>query len=77
MAIKNVHPTVKPVGLMRWLIRLVTPPHGTLVDPFCGSGTTAVAAIAEGMDYVMIEREKEYYDIAIQRCARAKAEVGR
>lgn len=54
------HPTVKPVNLMRWLVRLVTPAGGVVLDPFAGSGSTGVAAIAEGMRAVLIEREAEY-----------------
>lgn len=54
------HPTVKPIALMRWLVRLVTPPGGVVLDPFAGSGTTGVAALAEGLDAVLIEREAEY-----------------
>ena len=51
------HPTVKPVNLMRWLCRLVTPPGGTVLDCFAGSGTTGAAAIAERFDCVLIERD--------------------
>lgn len=54
------HPTVKPVSLMRWLARLVTPPGGLLLDPFAGSGTTGVACIREGFDCILIEREEKY-----------------
>ncbi len=54
------HPTVKPIDLMRWLVRLVTPPGGTVLDPFAGSGTTGIAAMAEGFDAILIEREDEY-----------------
>lgn len=54
------HPTVKPVNLMRWLVRLVTPPGGLVLDPFAGSGTTGVAALAEGMRAVLCEREGPY-----------------
>lgn len=54
------HPTVKPVALMRWLIRLITPPGGVVLDPFAGSGSTGVAAIAEGFDAILIEREAAY-----------------
>lgn len=54
------HPTVKPVALMRYLIRLVTPLGGTVLDPFAGSGTTGEAALLEGVDCVLIEREAEY-----------------
>jgi site-specific DNA-methyltransferase (adenine-specific) len=58
--LKSKHPTIKPVDLMRWLVRLVTPPGGTILDPFAGSGTTGMAAMAEGFDAVLIEREAEY-----------------
>jgi len=68
----NSHPTVKPVTLMRWLIRLVTPPGGTVLEPFAGSGTTAVAAIEEGCGYLAIEREAEYVEIAEARAAWAR-----
>lgn len=54
------HPTVKPLALMRWLVRLVCPPGGTVLDPFAGSGTTGHAARAEGMAAVLIEREPDY-----------------
>lgn len=54
------HPTVKPVDLMRYLVRLVTPPHGHVLDPFAGSGTTLMACMAEGFDCTLIEREEEY-----------------
>ena len=54
------HPTVKPVALMRWLCRLVTPPGGTVLDPFAGSGSTGQAARDEGFDCVLIERETDY-----------------
>jgi DNA modification methylase len=52
---------------MRWLVRLVTPPGGVVLDPFCGSGTTGAAAVLEGRQFLGIEREPEYVDIA---CAR-------
>jgi DNA modification methylase len=51
------HPTVKPVGLMRWLVRLITPPGGTVLDPFAGSGTTGEAAMLEGFHALLIERD--------------------
>lgn len=54
------HPTVKPVDVKRWLIRLVTPPGGHVLDPFAGSGTTGMACLAEGMRATLIEREAEY-----------------
>jgi DNA modification methylase len=54
------HPTVKPVDLMQWLCRLITPPGGTVLDPFAGTGTTGEAAFREGFDAILIEREEEY-----------------
>ena len=54
------HPTVKPIALIRYLVKLVCPPGGTLLDPFAGSGTTGAAALAEGRRVVLIEREAEY-----------------
>lgn len=68
----NDHPTVKPNDLMRWLVRLVCPKGGTVLDPFMGSGTTGVAAIQEGMNFVGIERDPHYYEIASRRVAAAK-----
>ena len=67
--IGNKHPTVKPVGLMRWLVRLVTPPGATVLEPFCGSGTTLLAAEAEGVTCIGIEREPGYCDIIRARYA--------
>jgi len=61
------HPTVKPIKLMNYLVRLATPPGGVVLDPFMGSGTTGVAAINEGFDFIGCEREAEYFDIATQR----------
>lgn len=63
----NHHPTVKPIDLMRHLVRLVTPTGGTVLDPFLGSGTTALAASEEGFHCIGIEREPEYLDIAKAR----------
>jgi site-specific DNA-methyltransferase (adenine-specific) len=63
----NIHPTVKPTELMAYLIRLVTPKGGVVLDPFMGSGSTGKAAVLEGMDFIGIEREEEYYEIAKQR----------
>lgn len=60
---RNIHPTVKSVALMRWLVRLITPPGGTALDPFAGSGTTGIAALEEGMSFVGCEREAEYLPI--------------
>jgi len=64
---RNIHPTVKPIELMRWLVRLTCPPGGTVLDPFTGSGTTGAAAMLEGRQFLGIEREGEYVDVA---CAR-------
>jgi len=64
---RNTHPTVKPVGVMEWLVRLVTPPDGTVLDPFMGSGTTGVAAVAEGFRFVGIEKDADYLAIAHAR----------
>ncbi len=65
----NIHPTVKPIALMRYLIKLVTPPGGVVLDPFLGSGTTACAAVLEGFDYIGIEMTPEYANIAEARIA--------
>lgn len=69
----NLHPTVKPAALMRWLVRLACPPGGVVLDPFAGSGTTGLACVAEGRDAILIEREAAYYDIAARRIAAAEA----
>ena len=63
----NIHPTVKPVKLMKYLCRMITPKGGTVLDPFMGSGSTGIAAKDEGFDFIGIEKEKEYFDIAEQR----------
>ena len=73
---RNIHPTVKPVDLMRYLIRLVTPKGGTVLDPFLGSGTTAVAAIEEGVAWIGCEREPEYLEIIEARVAAAQPGMG-
>jgi len=73
---RNIHPTVKPVDLMRYLIRLVTPKGGTVLDPFMGSGTTAVAAIQEGANWIGCEREQEYVAIIEARIAAAQPGMG-
>jgi site-specific DNA-methyltransferase (adenine-specific) len=64
---RNIHPTVKPVELMEWLVRLVTPPGGTVLDPFTGSGSTGCAAVRLGSNFIGIEREPEYARIAERR----------
>lgn len=71
---RNVHPTVKPTDLMAYLCRLVTPPGGTILDPFMGSGSTGKAAMREGFQFIGIEREVEYFEIADARVAHALSE---
>lgn len=66
--VKNEHPTVKPLALMRYLCRLVTPPGGTILDPFVGSGSTGVAALQEGFDFIGIERDLDSSITATERC---------
>lgn len=68
---RNPHPTVKPVALMRYLVRLVTPPGGTVLDPFAGSGSTGVACVLEGRQFVGIEQSAEYVEIARRRIDQA------
>lgn len=75
MGRRNIHPTVKPLHLMRWLVRLVCPSGGLVVDPFMGSGTTGMAAALEGMGFHGIERDAQYVQIAsarLRHCAGAK-----
>ncbi len=78
---RNYHPTVKPIALMRWLVRLVTPPGGVVLDPFAGSGTTGVAAMAEGARFVGVERSdgsaggQDYVALARARLATAEGEA--
>jgi site-specific DNA-methyltransferase (adenine-specific) len=64
---RNHHPTVKPLALMRWLVRLITPPGGEVLDPFTGSGSTGVACAAEGVSFTGIELNADYAEIARQR----------
>lgn len=66
------HPTVKPVDLMAYLVKLVTPPGGVVLDPFAGSGTTGMACMREGFDAVLIERELEYYQDILRRLDHVK-----
>ena len=70
------HPTVKPLALMRWLVRLVTPPGGLVLDPFAGSGSTGEAALSEGFRAVLIEHEHEYVIDIERRLERAKKAQG-
>jgi DNA modification methylase len=64
------HPTVKPLDLMRWLVRLVTPPGGTVLEPFAGSGTTAEACVIEGFRCIAIEREAAYLPLIVARLSK-------
>jgi DNA modification methylase len=68
------HPTVKPVDLMAYLVRMVTPPGGVTLDPFAGSGTTGVGAMREGMRCVLIEREDAYVEDIVRKLAWARGE---
>jgi site-specific DNA-methyltransferase (adenine-specific) len=65
--VANIHPTVKPIELMRWLVRLLTPSGGLVLDPFAGSGSTGAAAVLEGARFIGIEREAIYVPIARAR----------
>lgn len=67
------HPTPKPVWLMREAVRASTPPQGTVLDPFMGSGTTGKAAVLEGFQFIGIEREAEYFEIAKARIEHAQS----
>jgi DNA modification methylase len=71
----TAHPTVKPLDLMRWLVRLVTPPGGTVLEPFAGSGTTVEACIIEGFQCIAIEREADYLPLIRQRIDRRRDPV--
>ena len=71
---QNFHPTVKPLALMRYLIKLVTPPNGIVLDPFLGSGTTAVAATLEGFEWIGCEMTEDYFPIIEARVAWAQKE---
>ena len=69
---KNHHPTIKPISLMRYLTRLITPKGGVVLDPYMGSGTTGIACKLEGFNFIGIEIDKEYYEIAKARIENAK-----
>lgn len=69
---QNIHPTVKPTDLMRYLCRLVTPPNGTILDPFTGSGSTGKASTLEGFNFIGIEQSAEYVEIATARISHAE-----
>jgi site-specific DNA-methyltransferase (adenine-specific) len=65
--VRNAHPTVKPIELMRWLIRLATPQDGLVLDPFCGSGTTGIAAVLEQRRFLGIELDHDHANVAHAR----------
>jgi site-specific DNA-methyltransferase (adenine-specific) len=73
---KNTHPTVKPTDLMRYLCRLVTPPGGTILDPFTGSGSTGKAAMLEGFNFIGCELDATYFDTARRRIEHARTGAG-
>ena len=75
IARKNTHPTVKPVELMRYLVRLVTPKGGVVLDPFMGSGSTGMGAREEDFNFIGIEKEEEYYEIAKARIKNVKPQL--
>jgi DNA modification methylase len=66
---QNFHPTVKPIALMEYLCRMITPPGGVVLDPFMGSGTTGIAALRLGFDFIGIELDKDYAELATARIA--------
>jgi DNA modification methylase len=72
---RNPHPTVKPVSLMRYLLALVVPPGGTVLDPFLGSGTTGMASVVAGLPFIGIERELDYLETSDARIAATLTEV--
>lgn len=71
----NTHPAVKPTDLMRYLLRMVTPPHGTALDPFLGSGSTGKAAMLEDFQFIGIERDPAYFAIACARLEHVTAQA--
>ena len=71
----NVHPTVKPLKLMKYLVKLVTPPKGVVLDPFTGSGTTAIACMSTQRNFIGFEMDKGYCDIACKRIEAHKEET--
>jgi site-specific DNA-methyltransferase (adenine-specific) len=73
---ENNHPTVKPINLMRYLIRLVCPVGSVVLDPFMGSGTTGKAALEEGMEFIGIEQSAEYMDISKKRLTNVAYQAG-
>jgi site-specific DNA-methyltransferase (adenine-specific) len=72
---KNFHPTVKPIKLMQYLVKMITPPNGIVLDPFCGSGTTGVACKLDGFQFVGLEQDPDYAKIADARIKNTKVEI--
>ena len=72
---ENTHPTVKPIALMRYLCRLITPPGGVVLDPFTGSGSTAIAAYNEGFNWIAIDKKPDYCRMAEDRIKQATAQL--
>ena len=72
---KNFHPTVKPIKLMQYLVKMITPPNGIVLDPFCGSGTTGVACKLDGFQFVGLEQDPEYFRIAEARINNMEVEI--
>ena len=68
---RNTHPTVKPVDLMRWLVKLITPPGGLVLDPFMGSGSTGKAALLDGFDFIGVDLDPKHVAIAEARLRNA------
>ena len=72
----NNHPTLKPVSVLSWLAKLLTPPGGTILDPFMGSGSCGMAAVNNGFSYIGIEREQDYFDISCARLKHSECRTG-
>ena len=72
---QNHHPTVKPISLMRYLCKLITPPNGMVLDPFMGSGTTGISCVLESFDFIGIEQDVEYLEIAEKRIKDAQQQM--
>ena len=72
----TAHPTVKPLDLMRWLVRLLTPPGGVVLDPFAGSGTTLLAAVDEDRRAIGVELEERYCEIIAKRLTQGALDLG-
>ncbi len=71
----NQHNTVKSIKLMQYFVTLITPPNGTVLDPFSGSGSTGVAALLKGFDFIGVEKELGHYNLAKERLTNCKASL--